>query len=117
MIDKFGEDRPPIMGAGSPASRQVHWHSTFEFAEKFAARHGLVIDHTLIAGTVRWCDLPDDDAQKLLALILGGVRDAIGNDAAQEVLVQASHEIAAMPDWRPLNRGSVYIPRQPKEVA
>lgn len=120
MIEKNNVDARPLTGAGTPASRQVHWHSTYEFAARFAADHGLVLDHTLIAGTVEWCGLPDGDARKLLSLLLGGVRDAMRLDSEQEQRAEASHDIAGDPDvdWSALaqriahGRGENYIERK-----
>ncbi len=55
-----------------------------------AASHGIALDPTLIAGSPRWCGTPDDDARKMLALILGGVRDALRNDTDQERMADVS---------------------------
>lgn len=111
------EARPDAtVGAGSPASRQVAWLETYRFAEWAAQQYGIALDHRLIAGTPEWCALPDDDARKLLALLLGGVRDALRNDAHQTALADASRAIAGSTRWRSLarrhDRGDGYIPRK-----
>jgi hypothetical protein len=103
-------------------SAQVDWFEVYAFAERLAANHGAALDHVLIAGTPRWCGMPDDDARKLLALVLGGVRDALTNDAHQTArqiaLAEASREIACSTDWSAVarqvynGRGAAYIPRR-----
>lgn len=116
MTEAKTETRP-LTGAGSPASRQVSWFEVYAFAERLAANHGAALDHHLIAGTPRWCGMPDDDARKLLALVLGGVREALAHDAEQEQRAQASHDVAAGTDVDSIVRGirrrasSAYIRR------
>ncbi len=62
--------------------------------------------------------MPDDDARKLMALVLGGVREALNHDAVQEKLIDASHEVAAAAKWISdhdrfiTNRGDSYIQRK-----
>ena len=62
--------------------------------------------------------MPDDDARKLLALVLGGVRDALRNDTRQSDLADASHEISVGADWAAVaqrvrnGRGDAYIQRK-----
>lgn len=110
-------------GAGSPASQEVNWYETLRFAERWAANHGVALDHHLVAGTPQWCQMPDDDARKLMALVLGGVREALTNDTRQAAIAEAQQEISADYDWARISRqvygdrGPAYIPRQPKEVA
>lgn len=118
MTEQKMEARPD-RGAGTPPfSRQVNWYSTFEFARTLAADNGVNLDRLPIPGTPRWCDLADDDAAKLLALVLGGVRDALRNDTHQAAMADASREISSAATWSKLGRGrgSTYIPRS-KEVA
>lgn len=101
-------------------SRQVTWFETYTYAERLAAGYGITLDHHLIPGTPQWCGMPDNDARKLLALILGGVRDALRNDTHQTALADASREISAshgrylVEHDRLLHRrgGSSYIPRR-----
>lgn len=99
-------------------SAQVSWYPAYRFVAEYAAAHSLVLDHDLIAGTPTWCALPDSDARKLLALLLGGVREALANDARQAALADASHEISTAADWSALacrvraGRGDAYIPRE-----
>jgi len=94
-------------------SRQVAWHEVYTFAERFAAGQGVQLDHRLIAGTPRWCALPDPDARKLLALVLGGVREALQHDARQAAMVDASKAVAASADWTRIGRPkpAAYIAR------
>lgn len=112
----------PLTGAGSPASKQVNWHETYLYAERLAASHGVALNHQLIAGTPSWCGMADHDARKLMALILGGVREAIQNDARQEALADASREVSTAADWPAVaqrvrnGRGAAYIARR-KEIA
>lgn len=118
MTNQKNVETRPLTGAGSPASQQVSWYEVFRYAERLAADHGVALDHHLIAGTPQWCGMPDDDARKLLALVLGGVREALANDARQTALAEASHEISAAADWSAVaqrirnGRGDAYIPRE-----
>lgn len=116
--DPIAETGGRFCGAGSLASRQVSWFEVYRYAEHIAAQHNLALDHTLIPGTPQWCGRPDDDARKLLALVLGGVRDALRNDAHQTAMADASREIANAATWSKLGRGrgAAYIPRG-KDVA
>lgn len=110
-------DARPQSGAGYPAaSQQVSWYETFTYASNLAAQHGLSLDHHLlpVAGTPQWCGMADTDARKLLALVLGGVREALNHDVAQEHRAEASREISKAADWKKVSRSpsSVYIPRE-----
>lgn len=100
MTEAKTETRPKT-GAGSPASREVSWFETFRFANKIAAQHGVVLDHRAlpIAGTLQWCGLPDSDARKLLSLLLGGVREALANDARQQAVHDAGEAVWEGEDW------------------
>lgn len=93
-------------GAGSPASRQVNWYEAFAFASRIANQYGVALDHRElpIAGTLQWCGMANDDARKLMALVLGGVRDALANDAHQDALAQAGEAISAAEDWSQVSR-------------
>ena len=96
LSDSTADEEAPAQCGGTPHSRQVNnWYETFRYAERLAASHGASLDPTLIAGTPRWCGMADHDARKLLALILGGVRDALRNDTAQEQMADASKAISA----------------------
>ncbi|SCX24762.1 DUF2742 domain-containing protein [Mycolicibacterium fluoranthenivorans] len=114
------EDAPATIGGGTPESRQVNWYAVFRFVEHWSRRSTVdLFDHgLLIPGTPRWCALPDDDARKLMAVILGGVREALNHDVVQEHRADASREIAASQDWavqakRLTGRsGPAYIPRK-----
>ena len=88
-------------GAGAASSLQVSWYEVFRFASQIAAQHGAVLDHRAlpVAGTASWCGLPDDDARKLLALLLGGVREALSNDMRQEAIQQAGADVHGGDDW------------------
>ena len=116
-----GEEARPDRGAGAPPSQQVSWFEVYAFAERLAARQGVDLDHQLIAGTPRWCGMPDTDARKLMAVVLGGVREALNNDVDQEHRAAASREISHSADWSAVaqrvrnGRGDNYIPR--KDVA
>ena len=112
------DEEAPAQRGGTPASREISWYSTFLFAERYASDHDVALDNLPIAGTPAWCGMPDDDARKLLALVLGGVREALNHDAAQAQLIDASHEVAAAAKWIYdhdrfiTNRGDAYIPRK-----
>lgn len=130
--DRNVEARPD-RGAGTPAvdgqdgqpilSRQIAWFEVYSFAQRFAANHDLdLLDINLLPGTPQWCGMPDDDARKLLALVLGGVREALNHDATQEHLADASKKIATSANWSALakriaqGRGHAYIPRRKKSA-
>ena len=83
------------------APREVYWYFTFEFAAALAEVEGidLVYDRLPLPGTVMWCRLAASDSRKLLALLLGGVREAIGHDAARDALVQAGEAISEAAPW------------------
>lgn len=113
------EVEAPVSSPGrSPASRQVSWSEVYAFAEKWAAGQGITLDPTVIAGTPQWCGMPDEDARKLLAVVVGGVRDALRNDTHQADMADASKAIAAAADWGRVSnatlrgRGANYIPRR-----
>lgn len=105
--------------AGAPPSQQVSWYETFTYATQIAQQHHISIDsHLPIPGTPQWCGMPDDDARKMLALILGGVREALNHDTRQEQTADASRQISCTADWSATarrihrGRGSAYIPRR-----
>lgn len=124
------EDAPADRGGGTPQScgqtgqpslsRQVAWFEVYSFAERWCSRHGLDLHghHTLIPGTPQWCGLPDDDARKLLSLILGGIREALNHEVAQEHRAAASRALASSTDWTALaqrirtGRGPAHIERR-----
>ncbi|BBY19020.1 DUF2742 domain-containing protein [Mycolicibacterium litorale] len=95
------EETPASTGGGTPASRQVNWFETFRYASRIAAEHGVVLNHRAlpVAGTLQWCGMADNDARKLLSLILGGVREALTNDARQEAIADAGREISTAAPW------------------
>lgn len=115
------QDARPNSGAGCPPSRQVSWFEVYRYAARLAAHHGVALDPQLIPGTPQWCGMPDDDARKLIALILGGVREALTNDARQAATAEASKAIARGADWSAAarrirqERGSAYVPRFPRK--
>ncbi|MHC9292496.1 DUF2742 domain-containing protein [Mycobacterium sp. LTG2003] len=121
MTDCPKEARPET-GAGSPASRQVAWFETYSYAARLATSHDVNLNNLPIPGTPQWCGMPDDDARKLLALILGGVREALANDTHQMVMAEASQAISAAADWTAIangirrrqdaTRSGAYIPRR-----
>lgn len=93
-------------GAGTPAFRQVSCYETFTYATRIAAQHGIELDlgRLPIAGTLQWCGMPDDDARKLLSLLLGGVREALANEMHQDAVEQAGRDIWAGEDWSAVAR-------------
>jgi hypothetical protein len=102
---------------GTPSSQQVAWFEVYSFAERHAASHGVALGDLPIAGTPLWCGMADDDARKLLALVLGGVREALHHDARQSALADASRAISSAADWSAVaqrarnGRGAAYIRR------
>lgn len=115
---KVVEARPDTFGAGSPQSRQISWFEVYRFAEHLATSHDVALNHLPLPGTPSWCQMADDDARKLLALVLGGVREALGNEIHQDAMAEASQAISAAADWSTLarriaqGRGHAYIPRR-----
>ncbi|MCX2712052.1 DUF2742 domain-containing protein [Mycolicibacterium sp. J2] len=101
-------------------SRMVSWFEVYRFAERWAAANGqhIIGYAALIPGTPQWCALPDDDARKLLALVLGGVREALNHDVTQELRADAGRVVADSADWSAIaqrvrnGRGPAYIPRR-----
>ena len=128
MTDQKNMEARADRGAGTPAitgrhgstisSRQVSWFEVYSFAERLATSHGVGLDHLPLPGTPAWCGMPDDDARKLMALVLGGVRESLNHDVAQEHLAEASKNIATSADWSALakriaqGRGAAYVPRR-----
>ncbi|MET4432394.1 DUF2742 domain-containing protein [Mycolicibacterium sp. 624] len=112
------EDAPADSGGGTPHSRQVNWFEVHSYAARLATSHGVALDHHLIPGTPQWCGMPDDDARKLLALVLGGVREALHHDVVQEHRAAASREISSAGGWSAVaqtvrnGRGNAYVPRE-----
>jgi len=105
-------------GAGSPQSQQVSWFEVYSYATRFAASRDVGLNHLPLPGTPLWCGLPDDDARKLMALVLGGVREALANEMTQEQLAASAKAIADAVDCAALanrirnGRGDSYIPRK-----
>ncbi len=105
-------------GAGSPQSRQVSWYEVYAFATRFAASRDVGLNHLPLPGTPQWCGLPDDDARKLMALVVGGVREALAHEMTQEQLADSARAIASAENWSALaqrvqnGRGDSYIPRE-----
>lgn len=113
MTNKTG-GRP--FGAG--LSRQVSWFETYSYAARLAAHHDATLSNLPLPGTPQWCGLPDDDARKLLALVLGGVREALHNEIYQEHVADAGKKVAEAIDASALarriqGRESAYIERRP----
>lgn len=86
-------------------NRQVASSEVLWYAADLAAAAGLDLDITgrLIAGTPAWC-ATDDGAAKLLAVVAGGVREAIAHEARQIAAAEASKAVAGAADWPGLGR-------------
>lgn len=123
MTDSNEVVAPGSEGAvgGHPPSRSVSWFEVFQFIERWSSRQELhldVHDDLLIPGTPQWCSLPDEDARKLLAVILGGIREALQHDTDQEHRAEAARAVAESADWSTLarrvqaGRGDAYVPRK-----
>lgn len=106
MAAETPREARPDREAGTPAcNRQVNFYETFTYAARVAAEHGVALAHDLpIAGTLQWCGMPDDDARKLMALVLGGVREALANEARQDAIAEAGEAIWEAEDWRTVAR-------------
>ena len=48
--------------------------------------------------------MPDDDARKLLALVLGGVREALANEIRQDAIEEAGRGVWEGEDWSQVAR-------------
>ncbi|MDX1878215.1 DUF2742 domain-containing protein [Mycolicibacterium sp. 141076] len=97
----------------------VDWWPAYRFVAAYAQQHQLPLDHYLIAGSAEWCQLPDTDTRKLLSLMVGGIRDALTQDARTEAWIEASIAISTGGEnWttqaqRIRNRASSsYVPRR-----
>ena len=118
MTEPKIETRAAHRGAGSLQSQQVSWFEVYSYATRFAASHDVGLNHLPLPGTPQWCGLPDDDARKLLALVLGGVREALVNETRQERLADSAKAIASAVDCTALaqqirsGRGTAYIERK-----
>ncbi|KRD04956.1 hypothetical protein ASE48_20155 [Mycobacterium sp. Root265] len=95
------EVAPGRDAGGYPSSCQVSWFSVYQFAQRWASSRGidLLSNDLVIPGTPAWCSMSDDDATKLLSLILGGIREALLHDVDQEHRADASRAIAEATDW------------------
>ncbi|MFV8232590.1 DUF2742 domain-containing protein [Mycolicibacterium fortuitum] len=130
MTHQKNVESRPCIGAGSPqhdvdntlVSRQVSWFETFKFAERLAASHDVGLNHLPLPGSPAWCGMADDDARKLMSMVLGGVREALTNDTHQTAMAEASQAISAAADWTAMARAQLrharavtsgaYIPRK-----
>lgn len=114
MRNRQNTEAGPDTGAGLPVSRQVAWLETYDYIVRLAAEHHVVLDLTAVAGTPQWCGMPDGDARKLMALLVGGVREALANDARQAAMAEASRSVSAAANWRSVGqpRPASYIRRE-----
>lgn len=116
MTDTKMETRPDTdSGAGSPASQQVSWSACNEFLTAVLTKAN--VGPIPWAGTPAWCELPDNDPRKLLALADFGLHHALRIECGQAAMAESSREIAAAADWsavarRRNDRGGAYIPRK-----
>lgn len=90
-------DRPKY----TAGSRQVDFFATYEFANQIAGQHGynLTVDPLPIAGSLAWRGMPDDDARKLLSLLLRGVHATLADECRQEQLTAAAKAVSTAADW------------------
>ncbi len=107
MTDQRDVEARPNTGAGSPQSRQVAWFPVYQYAERLAANHDVALNHLPLPGTPAWCGMDDTDARKLLALVLGGVREALANEIHQDAMAEASQAISAAADWTAIARAQL----------
>lgn len=104
MIEKKEVKAPVIVPGPSPASGQVSWFETYCYSVRLANGHDVQLSSLPLPGTALWCGMGDDDDRKLLALVLGGVRDALRNDTYQSQMAEASKAVAASADWSAVAR-------------
>lgn len=122
MTDSNEVVAPGSEGAagGYPPSRSVSWFEVFKFVERWVrSKSSEDLDlHLPIAGTPQWCAMPDTDARKLMAVILGGIREALNHEVVQEHRAAASQAVASSTDWSTIarrvqtGRGDAYIERR-----
>jgi hypothetical protein len=74
-------------------NQQVSWWSVHEFVA------GFLDAAAPMAGTPAWCDLPDDDPLKWIALLDAARHWALHVEMAQEAECEASRAISAAYDW------------------
>lgn len=111
---------PGINAGGHPSSRQVNWFEVFQFVERWVrSKSSEDLNIQLpIAGTPQWCAMPDTDARKLMAVIIGGIREALNHEVVQEHRAAASRDVASSTDWSTIarrvrtGRGDAYVPRK-----
>lgn len=96
----------------STESRSVSWWPCYEFITALLGS----VDDLPVAGTPRWCGLPDDDPRKLLSLAAAGVHHVLRMEVAQEARAEASRAVSAAADWSSVgrSRGRAYIERVKK---
>jgi len=113
MTDRKMETRAD-RGAGTPQSTQVAWWPVHEFLTAVVAQanHGPLP----VAGTPAWQQLEDGDPRKLLACAIAGEHHVLRVEVAQQDRADAAKDVAAVPDWKTLQRGTAYVPRR-KEIA
>lgn len=82
-------------------SRAVAFWPVMEFALKRAESSGidLLTDVLPVPGTPTWCALSDGDPLKAVSLMLGGCREALGHETAQEARAEASQAVSTAADW------------------
>jgi Protein of unknown function (DUF2742) len=87
-------------------SQQVSWLPSYEFAAQWAAEYGvdLLDDDLPNPGTPQWCRLPDDDPQKVAALLLRGSKAVLHDESEQQARGEASKAVAGAADWSAISR-------------
>jgi hypothetical protein len=78
-------------------SQQVSWWSVHEFVA--AAIQQADISSWPMAGTPAWCALPDGDPRKWVALFVAGEHWSLRMETNQQLLADASKEVAGSADW------------------
>jgi Protein of unknown function (DUF2742) len=95
------------------ASQQVSWWPIHLYVQPFLDAAG----SWPMAGTPAWCELADNDAAKLAALLDAARHHVLRVETAQAALCEASRDVAAAEDWSAVaneirQRREVYIPRR-----
>ena len=87
-------------------SSQVSWLPAHEFAAQWAAEYGvdLIDDDLPNPGTPRWCGLPNDDPQKVIALLLRASKAVLHDEGDQQARAEASKAVAGSADWTAIAR-------------
>ena len=94
------KNQPPQGGTAAPdgmrmSSQQVSWWDVHEFVDPILTQLG----SWPMAGSPGWCALNDDDPVKVAALLDAAQHWALRLETNQQVLCEASRQVADAVDW------------------